>query len=100
MYRPPNSNGSDFITSFNNIMKILKLTKKTDVIIGLDHNLDFLKSSKHKETSMFINQIFDHGLLPCITRPTRITHTSASLIDNVLVSGKIHDRCLSGIAVQ
>ena len=100
MYRPPNSNGSDFITNFEKIMKTLKLTKKTDVIIDLDHNLDFLKSSKHKEMSTFINQIFDHGLLPCITRPTRITHTSASLIDNVLVSGKIHDRCLSGIAIS
>ena len=100
MYRPPNSKGSDFITNFEKIMKTLKLTKKTDVIIGLDHNPDFLKSSKHKKMSLFINRIFDHGLLPCITRPTRITHTSASLIDNVLVSGKLHDKCLSGIAIS
>ena len=100
MYRPPNSKGSDFITNFEKIMKILKLSEKTDVIIGLDHNLDFLKASKHKETSLFINRVFDYGLLPCITRPTRITHTSASLIDNILVSGKLHDHCLSGIAIS
>ena len=100
MYRPPNTKSSDFITNFEKILKILKLSEKTDVIIGLDHNLDFLKASKHKETSLFINRVFDCGLLPCITRPTRITHSSASLIDSILVSGKLHDHCLSGIAIS
>ena len=76
------------------------MSEKTELIIGLDHNLDFLKSSKHKDTSLFINSVFDYGLIPCITRPTRITHTSASLIDNILISSKLHDRCFSGIAIS
>ena len=54
-------------------------------MIGIDHNLDFLKSSTHTPTHQFIDEILDLGLIPTITRPTRITHHTATLIDNILV---------------
>ena len=52
----------------------------------MDHNLDFLKHSTHKRTQDFIELNLDNNLIPSITRPTRITKSSATLIDNIMVS--------------
>ena len=48
--------------------------------------MDFLKSNKHESIQDFINQNLELGMLPTVTRPTRITKTSATLIDNIIVS--------------
>ena len=48
--------------------------------------MDFLKHSVHKRTQDFIELNLDNNLLPTITRPTRITNNSATLIDNIIVS--------------
>ena len=49
----------------------------------MDHNLDFLKHSIHKRTQDFIELNLDNNLLPSTTR---ITKSSATLIDNIMVS--------------
>ena len=63
--------------------------KRHSVLIGADHNLDFLKHMQHTATELFINKLLDFNMIPCITRPTRITHSSATLIDNIFVSNKL-----------
>ena len=40
-------------------------------------------------TEEFISLMFGNGLLPLITKPTRITHNSHSLIDNIFSSDKL-----------
>ena len=55
-------------------------------IVGLDHNLDFLKAHSHQLTNDFIQLNLDLGMIPTITRPTRITNSTATLIDNIMVS--------------
>ena len=52
----------------------------------MDHNMDLLKSSTHKLTQNFLHMMIVNGLLPTIMRPTRITQTSATLIDNIFIS--------------
>ena len=45
----------------------------------------------------FIDTNLNNNLLPCITRPTCITNTSATLIDNVFISQtlrKSFDSCI------
>ena len=56
----------------------------------MDHNLDLLKCHLHKPTKHFQDLLFELGLFPTITRPTRITQTTATLIDNIFVSKKLH----------
>ena len=63
--------------------------KDCEHIVGLDHNLDFLKSHKHLDTQDFIEINLDNGLIPCIDKPTRITHQSATLIDNIIISHRL-----------
>ena len=63
----------------------------------MDHNLDLLKSNNHPETQTFIDINFDNCLFLCITRPTRITKSSATLIDNTFISKSLHksfDSCV------
>ena len=46
----------------------------------------------HVPTSDFIDTVFSHSLLPCITRPTRVTRRTSTLIDNILTlsDGKLN----------
>ena len=66
----------------------------------MDHNLDFLKHSVHKRTQDFIELNLDNNLLPSITRQTRITKSSATLIDNIIVSQSLMANCESRIVID
>ena len=68
-------------------------------IIGMDHNFDFLKCERHKMTNEFLESNIDTNLLPCITRPTRITKSSATLIDNIFTDTSIHENCITSLIV-
>ena len=85
IYRPPNTDPKKFNEEYCVIISQLK-KECQNVVIGLDHNMDFLKSNKHESTQDFINQNLELGMLPMVTQPTRITKTSAMLIDNIIVS--------------
>ena len=69
-----------------------------DIIIGTDQNFDYMKVNEHKNTSDLLNVFFTAGILPTVSRPTRITHTSATVIDNLYIKsqdyGNIHSRII------
>ena len=92
LYRPPNTPIKGFLTDYIRLVNNLNQIKNGDVIIGMDHNLDFLKSSCQKGTQQFIEFNLESNLLPCITRPTRITKSTATLIDNVFISKHLQGR--------
>ena len=54
----------------------------------MDHNLNLLHSDIHTPTHKFLNMLLDMQLFPTITRPSRITKKSATLIDNIFISEK------------
>lgn len=86
IYRIPNSNEKHFIDS---VSTILSECKNTPIIIGADQNLDLMKNAVHHPTSRFLDKILENDLIPLITKPTRITHRSYSLIDNIYVSANL-----------
>ena len=88
MYKPPNTDVNEFLKTFQEQLGKIHATK-TECIIGLDHNLDLLKQSMHTKAQEFLECILDHNVLPTITKPTRISETSAILIDNILISKKL-----------
>ena len=89
-YRPPNTSVKNMLKDYKNLLTKLKRCKQHELIIGLDHNLDLLKTHTHKQTSEFLEMNLSHDLTPCITKPTRITHTTATLLDNIFVSPRLH----------
>ena len=92
MYRPPNTNATEFIEAFSDIVGKISRQKNQSMVIGLDHNLDFLKEEVHSPTHSFIERILDLGLYPTVSRPTRITKNTATLIDNILVSQSLIEK--------
>ena len=100
MYRPPNVNIQSFQCCYNSLVCEMNKLRPKAIIIGLDHNLDFLKSESHGGTSQFIQDKLDFNLIPTITRPTRVTRNSATLIDNIMVSQSLCGRYASGILVD
>ena len=53
--------------------------------------MDFKNDTKHQPTKEFIDINLDNNLIPTITKPTRITRNSATLIDNIIVGKQFHD---------
>ena len=99
VYRPPNTNPSEFTQKFETITKTCASEKKR-CILGLDHNLDLLKCSQHAATQTFLEATYDLGLIPLITKPTRITATTATLIDNIFVDRKLEVESKGGILLD
>ena len=65
----------------------------------MDHNINLLKHDVHPKTQDFIELNLDMNLLPVITKPTRVSSTSATLIDNIFVSNKLQHCIKSGVIV-
>ena len=55
------------------------------VLLG-DFNADLLKYDHDEEASGFLDAMYSKQLLPNISSPTRITSTSATLIDNIFTN--------------
>ena len=87
IYKLPNINDDKLKIHLEEICNKIKQEKqKKELVIGMDHNMDLLKSHEHRRTQQFLDTLLNNDLIPTITRPKRITKTSATLIDNVFIS--------------
>ena len=75
-------------------------SKGSNAAICGDHNIDLLKSSTHPNTQNFLESCAEINIIPTILKPTRITHSSASLIDNIFLSNCIHESAHSWIIIE
>ena len=82
-YRIPNTNVKDFLYSFSQL--ITQLENEKFCILCADHNLDFLKFQQHRPTQDFLDLLNNELFVPCIQKPTRITHATSTLIDNIFL---------------
>ena len=100
MYRPPQSKEKVFLQDYRNLIGSIGDLKDKDLVIGIDHNMDLLKASRHTNTQKFLDYNLEINMLPVITKPTRITNTSATLIDNIFISSKLQKDYESGIIIS
>ena len=103
MYKPPNVNIDQFSNNLSTIVN--KIKPKTDkpipeIIIGMDHNMNLLNSATHLPTHDFMETLSNLNLHPTITRPTRITQHSATIIDNIFISELLHRNFESSILIE
>ena len=84
IYRPPNTNQDEFTKWLKDILQ--QLDSNHEIILGMDHNMDLLKADIHNPTRRFLDTILEAGLMPSIIKPTRISHTTATLIDNIIIN--------------
>ena len=96
IYRVPGTNEREFLEKYDSIITKIKSEHK-HVIIGTDQNLDYLKINSHANTMKFFETNLANNVIPTIYKPTRITHNSATLIDNIYVAGELYKNIKSFI---
>ena len=69
MYRSPNTDPIDFRNTINMISSN-SLEEKKEIILGMDYNIDLLKSGIHRQTQFFVNDLLEKNIYPTITRHT------------------------------
>lgn len=93
IYRPPNANYAEFLSSIESIAEYLVNQNLPCYMMG-DFNVNLLKNDN--KAYDLINLLFSHYFFPTITKPTRVTATSASLIDHIWTSN-LQNHQVSGI---
>ena len=56
-----------------------------------DYNINLLNSDSHHPTGEFLDILYSNMLFPLITRTTRVTANSATLIDNIFTNNFYSD---------
>ena len=82
IYRTPDADVKNFYDYLVNILESLKPHNQSCYLMG-DYNIDLLKHFSHNPTSGFLDLMFSNSFIPLINKPTRVTHTTATLLDNI-----------------
>ena len=99
IYRPPNTCLETFLSEYKVSLNMACDQKNKQVIVGMDHNINLLKHDTHAKMQEFIEINLDFGLIPVITKPTRVTHSSTTLIDNLLIIESLQHISTSGVLI-
>ena len=91
VYRPPNSKPKEFLKHYKRLLGKFTKNQQDRLVIGIDHNLDLMKYHCHTATKDFIDINLELNLIPTITKPTRITKSTATLLDNIIVGRSFHN---------
>ena len=100
LYRIPCTNLDVFFQNYKHLTEKINNEGKM-LILGTDQNIDYLKINEHSNTAKFLDMNLEAGLVPSITRPTRISHNSATLIDNIYTTDSSYAKSailMSGIS--
>ena len=82
VYKPPQVEFPIFIEAWNFLLNTLTINQSRDITICGDFNIDLFSNLSEP----FQDAIFSQSFVPIINKPTRITDTSATLIDNILIN--------------
>ena len=96
LYRSPSGRLIDFQEKHkDNLEKLEKHKDKIIIILG-DSNIDLLKFETFEPAHTYLNVYTEHNFAPLISRPTRITSNTATLIDHIF-SNSCHKVTRSGV---
>ena len=85
IYRPPNQDMDIFNEKISEMLETIRKEEKFCYLLG-DCNINILNYESHRLTGDFVDLLSSYSFLPLITRPTRITASSATLIDNIFTN--------------
>ena len=85
IYRMPDSSVEIFNDRMNDWLNIIQGEKKICYFLG-DLNLDLLRNEEHRPTSAFLDILYSYNVYPLISKLTRVTANSATLIDHILTN--------------
>ena len=99
IHRPPNTDTLVFNKMFGDLLDINKRENKLCYILG-DYDINLLNHDTHSATAQFIDMLYPNAFVPLINRPTRVTPSSATLIDKIFSNNpRSNEHMLQGIFV-
>ena len=82
IYRHPESNLETFHQLLSQRLDLINRTGLEAYLTG-DYNINFLHYSSSNQVSDYLDMLFSLGYMPLITKATRITYHSKTLIDHI-----------------
>ena len=92
-YRPP---GGDIHVYSEEMTRLFAKLRGGNAYIMGDFNIDLLKTDSHRPTTDWLECLYAGGFFPLISLPTRLTDSSATLIDNILTNN-LQEQIVSGL---
>ena len=80
----------EFINEFTNSLADLSQNKKVYYILG-DFNINLNRDNRTNSANLYINSILSHDAIPLITKPTRISNNSSTIIDHIITNDSKHE---------
>ena len=80
IYKPPESNTDIFVAHFSDLMGIISKERKQCIL------MDLIKVDTHNQTKDFVHSLYTNAFYPTISKPTRVTDHSATLLDNIITN--------------
>ena len=96
VYRTPKGNNKLFKDFCKDFLNKQEMSNKAAFLLG-DFNLNASDYDTSKEVKDFFNLVFQNGFLSLVQRPTRVTRTSATVIDHILTNRVLENKIQSGI---
>ena len=99
MYRSPSGKPESFLEKLDQTLQKLSRHRNKHILFVSDSNIDLLKYEHFEPATKLVNCFSEHGFAPIISKPTRITSHSATLIDHIF-SNSCHVITQTGIITE
>ena len=86
IYRPPSANDILFIDKLSELLCMISGNGYDEIILCGDVNLDILNYDNNGNKLNLLNSLTSQSLIPIITKPSRITNKTATLIDIIFIN--------------
>ena len=83
VYRSPSRNVDNFVELLDNVLRSLDRHSRKHIVFTGDFNVDLVKYEHDKAGQNLISVFEKYGFAQMVSRPTRVTDHSATLIDHV-----------------
>lgn len=97
IYRPPANSIPSFNEDLSKLLTLINTENKTCYLVG-DFNIDLIQYGENRHVNDFLDLLYSSSFLPRISKPTRITDNSSTLIDNIFCNNH-NVQLTSGIIV-
>jgi hypothetical protein len=88
VYRTPSHDYTTFLNSLDVLLNIIA-GRANEIILAGDFNIDILTDTIQKQR--LLNVFKSYGMVHTVNIPTRVTHSTATAIDNIFISNHVHN---------
>ena len=86
VYRPPSGDQNMFIENLMQSLTAIDRNLYRDIFVMGDFNFNLLEHEYDSNVQTFLSSMFSLSFLPTISKPTRITDHTATLLDNIFLT--------------